>query len=109
MDTPDAIKTWRGAIGAELEKIDGGHSVNDLEISSMMPFEITKEETDQTPNGKLTPTMVGTADQITTNLLKYKEAGMTMPMLWPPFAGTPTEKTIEDLHRLKSDIMPKIM
>lgn len=109
MDTPEAITTWRGAIGAELEKIDGGHSVNDLEISSMMPFEITKEETDQTPNGKLTPTMVGTADQITTNLLKYKEAGMTMPMLWPPFSGTPTEKTIEDLHRLKSDIMPKIM
>lgn len=108
MDTPDAIKTWRGAIDEELQKIEGGHSVNDLEISSMMPFEITKEETDQTPNGKLTPTMVGTADQITENLLKYKEAGMTMPMLWPPFSGTPTAKTIDDLHQLKSDIMPKI-
>jgi len=31
-----------------------------------------------------------------------------MPMLWPPFSGTPTEKTIEDLRRLKHDIMPKI-
>ena len=74
----------------------------------MMPFEITKEETDQTPNGKLTPTMVGTADQITGNLRKYKEAGMTMPMLWPPFSGTPTQKTIDDMRQLKHDILPNI-
>lgn len=108
MDTPDAISTWRSTIDEELKKIEGGHSVNDLDISSMMPFEITKEETDQTPNGKLTPTMVGTADQITKNLNDYKKAGMTMPMLWPPFAGTPTQKTIEDLYRLKHEIMPKL-
>ncbi len=108
MDTPEAITTWRTAINDELEKIDSSQSVDKLEISSMMPFEITREETDQTPNGKLTPTMVGTAAQITENLHRYKEAGMTMPMLWPPFAGTPTSKTIEDLHQLKEDIMPNI-
>jgi FMNH2-dependent dimethyl sulfone monooxygenase len=108
MDTPEAISTWRDAIGEELSKIEGGHNIDDLEISSMMPFEITKDKTDQTSNGKLTPTMVGTVDQITTNLSRYKESGMTMPMLWPPFSGTPTEKTIEDLRRLKHDIMPKI-
>ena len=108
MDTPEAITTWRTAIKEELEKIESPQTVDQLEISSMMPFEITKEETDQTPNGKLTPTMVGTADQITDNLRKYKEAGMTMPMLWPPFSGTPTEKTIDDMRQLKHDILPNI-
>ncbi len=109
MDTPDAITTWRGAIAEELDKINSAQTIDKLDISSMMPFEITQEETDQTPNGKLTPTMVGTAAQITENLLSYKKAGMTMPMLWPPFSGTPTSKTIEDLHQLKEDIMPNIV
>jgi FMNH2-dependent dimethyl sulfone monooxygenase len=108
MDTPEAIAGWRTSIGEELDKIGGGEAINTLEISSMMPFEITAEETDQSPNGKLTPTMVGTAQQITENLIKYKEAGMTMPMLWPPFAGTPTTKTIDDLRQLKEDIMPQV-
>ena len=108
MDTPEAITTWRAAISEQLEKIGSSTSIDDLEISSMMPFEITKEETDQTPNGKLTPTMVGTADQITDNLARYKAAGMTMPLLWPPFSGTPTEKTIDDMRQLKEEILPKI-
>jgi len=108
MDTPEAISVWRGAIGEELEKIGSSQSLDNLEISSMMPFEITAEESDQTPNGKLTPTMVGTADQITENLRQYKKAGMTMPMLWPPFSGTPTAKTIDDLRQLKEEILPKI-
>ena len=108
MDTPEAITTWRNAIGEQLEKINSPTSIDDLEISSMMPFAITSEETDQTPHGKLTPTMVGTAAQIADNLARYKEAGMTMPMLWPPFSGTPTEKTIDDLRQLKEEILPKI-
>jgi len=108
MDTPEAITTWRGAISDELEKIGSAQTIDHLEISSMMPFEITAEPTDQTPNGKLTPTMVGTAEQITENLRQYKEAGMTMPMLWPPFSGTPTEKTIDDLRQLKEEIMPNV-
>ncbi|MFT4562668.1 MAG: FMNH2-dependent dimethyl sulfone monooxygenase [Gammaproteobacteria bacterium] len=108
MDTPEAISMWRRSIKEELDKIGSGQSIDTLEISSMMPFEITKQETDQTPNGKLTPTMVGTAQQITDNLNQYKEAGMTMPMLWPPFSGTPTEKTIDDMRQLKEDILPKI-
>jgi len=108
MDTPEAITTWRTAIKEELEKINSPRTVDSLEISSMMPFAITSEETDQTPNGKLTPTMVGTAAQITDNLARYKEAGMTMPMLWPPFSDVPTEKTIDDLRQLKEEIMPQI-
>lgn len=108
MDTPAAIADWCAAIGGELDKIGRGDAMKTLDISSMMPFEITAEETDQTPNGKLTPTMVGTASQIADNLNRYKEAGMTMPMLWPPFAGTPTAKTIDDLHQLVEDIMPQV-
>jgi len=108
MDTPAAIAAWRGSIKEELEKLGSAHSIDSLEISSMMPFEITREATDQTPNGKLTPTMVGTTAQITDNLNRYKEAGMTMPMLWPPFSGTPTAKTIDDMRQLKEDIMPNV-
>ena len=108
MDTPEAIATWRTAINDELEKLDTDHSIDDVEICSMLPFEITREATDQTPRGKLTPTMVGTAAQITENLKQYKEAGMTMPLLWPPFSGTPTAKTITDMRRLVHDILPNI-
>ena len=74
----------------------------------MLPFEITREKTDQTPRGKLTPTLVGTEQQITENLKRYKDAGMTMPLLWPPFSGTPTAKTLVDMRRLVHDILPKI-
>jgi alkanesulfonate monooxygenase SsuD/methylene tetrahydromethanopterin reductase-like flavin-dependent oxidoreductase (luciferase family) len=108
MDTPEAIKVWRTALKEELEKIESSYSIDNLEISSMLPFVITAEETDQTPAGKMTPTMVGTADQITDNLARYKEAGLTMPMLWPPFTDVPTEKTIDDLRQLKEEILPKI-
>ena len=34
----------------------------------MLPFEITRDRTDQTPRGKLTPTLAGTAQQSTDNL-----------------------------------------
>ena len=74
----------------------------------MIWFIITDEETDQTPQGKGSNLMVGTAAQITDNLKRYKEAGLTMPLLWPPFADVPVSKTLDDLKRLKEEIMPKI-
>lgn len=52
--------------------------------------------------------MAGTAGQITDRLKHYKEAGMTMPLLWPPFADVPVAKTPDDLKRLKEEIMPKV-
>ncbi len=109
MDTPEAIRMWRAAISEELEKIGRLQSMDELTVSSMIPFEITAEKTDQTDRGKLTPTLVGTAEQITDNLKRYREAGLTLPMLWPPFSGTPTAKTIDDLRRLKQEIMPKVV
>ncbi len=83
-------------------------SVDDLEISSMLFFDITSAKTDQTPNGKLTPSMTGTPQQILDNLKRYQEAGLTLPLLWPPFRGVPTAKTLVDLRRLKEDILPKL-
>jgi hypothetical protein len=74
----------------------------------MIWFTITDEPTDQTPNRKLSNLLVGTADQITDNLKRYKEAGMTMPLLWPPFSGVEVSKTLDDLKRLTNDIMPKV-
>jgi hypothetical protein len=37
-----------------------------------------------------------------------KEAGLTMPLIWPPFQGVPVSKTLDDLKRLKEEIMPKV-
>lgn len=108
MDTPRAITTWREAIAGELDEIGKAGAIDSLEICSMLPFEITREKTDQTDRGKLTPTLVGTAEQITENLKRYRDAGLTMPLLWPPFTGTPTAKTIVDMRRLAHDILPRI-
>ena len=107
-DTPDDIKKWRSAIKEELEQLGTPRSIDDLDIVSMLFFDITKDKTDQTPRGKLTPSMTGTAQQITDNLKRYKEAGLTLPLLWPPFSGVPTAKTKVDLRRLKEDILPKV-
>jgi hypothetical protein len=74
----------------------------------MIWFVITDEEVDQTLNGKLSNLLVGTAAQITDRLKEYKDAGMTMPLLWPPFVDVPVSKTLDDLKRLKEEIMPKV-
>src|SRR3954471_11947096 len=66
-DTPEEIQRWRGAIQHELEELGSPRSVEDLDICSMIWTVITDEETDQTPNGKVTNLMVGTAGQITDN------------------------------------------
>ena len=107
-DTPEELKKWRSEIQRELEALGGGHSIGDVEMCSMIWFVITDEKTDQTPNGKLSNLLVGTADQITDNLKRYKEAGMAMPLLWPPFSDVPVSKTLDDLKRLQNEIMPKV-
>jgi alkanesulfonate monooxygenase SsuD/methylene tetrahydromethanopterin reductase-like flavin-dependent oxidoreductase (luciferase family) len=107
-DSPEDLQGWRGAIQRELEEMDSSHTIDDLEIASMLWFVITDQDVDQTPNGKLTNLMVGSAGQITDTLKRYKEAGLTMPLLWPPFADVPVAKTLDDLKRLKEEIMPKV-
>jgi FMNH2-dependent dimethyl sulfone monooxygenase len=107
-DTPEEIQRWRGAIQQELEELGSSRTVDDLDICSMIWTVITDEETDQTPNGKLTNLMVGTAAQITDNLKRYKEAGLDMPLIWPPFTDVPVSKTLDDLKRIKEEIMPKV-
>ncbi len=52
--------------------------------------------------------MTGTPQQLTDNLKRFKEAGLTLPLLWAPFRDVPTAKTIVDLRRLKKDILPKV-
>jgi alkanesulfonate monooxygenase SsuD/methylene tetrahydromethanopterin reductase-like flavin-dependent oxidoreductase (luciferase family) len=105
-DTPESLGDWRGAIGRELEEL--GRSNDDIELSSMIWFVITDADMDQTPAGKATNLLVGSEAQITDMLKRYKEAGLTMPLLWPPFADVPVAKTLDDLKRLKEDIMPKV-
>jgi hypothetical protein len=31
-----------------------------------------------------------------------------MLLIWPPFQGVPVSKTLDDLKRLKHEIMPKV-
>jgi hypothetical protein len=31
-----------------------------------------------------------------------------MPLIWPPFTDVPVAKTLDDLKRIKNDIMPKV-
>jgi len=107
-DSPDDIRQWRGAIQRELDELGSARSVDDLEISSMLWTVITDEKTDQSDNGRVTNLMVGTAGQITDRLKQYKEAGLTMPMFWPPFADVPVAKTLDDLKRLKEEILPQV-
>ena len=105
-DTPRELAEWRGAIARELEEL--GRSIDDLDMCSMIWFVITDEATDQTDNGKASNILVGNATQITDMLKRYKEAGLTMPLLWPPFADVPVSKTLDDLKRLKEEIMPEV-
>ena len=105
-DTPRELTEWRTAIAGELEAL--GRSVDDLDMCSMIWFTITDTEVDQSDNGKVSNILVGTAGQITDMLKRYKEAGLTMPLLWPPFADVPVSKTMDDLKRLKEEIMPKV-
>jgi alkanesulfonate monooxygenase SsuD/methylene tetrahydromethanopterin reductase-like flavin-dependent oxidoreductase (luciferase family) len=106
-DTPEDLGRWTSAISGELEAL--GRSIDDIEIASMIWFVITDAETDQTRAGKATNLLVGTEAQITDMLKRYREAGLTMPLLWPPFADVPVAKTLDDLKRLKEDIMPKVL
>ena len=105
-DTPTELANWRKAIGDELEPLGG--DIADVEMCSMIWFTITDTEVDQTDNHKLTNLLVGTEQQITDRLKAYAEAGMHMPLIWPPFADVPVSKTLDDLKRLKNDIMPKV-
>jgi len=105
-DTPRELTEWRTAIAGKLEAL--GRSVDDLDMCSMIWFTITDTEVDQSDNGKVSNILVGTAGQITDMLKRYKEAGLTMPLLWPPFADVPVSKTMDDLKRLMEEIMPKV-
>ncbi|WP_206784839.1 LLM class flavin-dependent oxidoreductase [Amycolatopsis sp. MtRt-6] len=107
-DSPEDIRRWRTEIQRELEALDTPRSVDDLEISSMIWFVVTDQEMDQSPLGKGTNLLVGSQAQITDQLKRYREAGLTMPFLWPPFQDVPVAKTLDDMKRLKEEILPKI-
>jgi alkanesulfonate monooxygenase SsuD/methylene tetrahydromethanopterin reductase-like flavin-dependent oxidoreductase (luciferase family) len=91
-----------------LEALVSSRSVDDLDICSMIWFVITDEEAEQTPQGKGSNLLVGTAAQITDMLERYQDAGLSMPLLWPPFVHVPVSKTLDDLKRLKEEIMPRV-
>lgn len=86
--------------------IGSPRSIDDQEVSSMLFFDITTENTDQIPNGKLTPSMTGTAQQLTDNLKRDQDAGLTFPLLWPPFRGGPN-KPLSIGEDLRKNFYPK--
>ena len=106
-DSPEDIKRWKGEM--ERERNELGRTFPEcFDMCSMIWFVITDEPTDMTPAGKASNLLAGTAQQIEDMLKRYKEAGMTMPLLWPPFRDVPTSKTLDDLKRLTEEIMPKV-
>ena len=108
-DSPESLGKWLTAIDQEFEELGSPKRSKDLEICSMIWTVITEEETDQsTEGGVASNLLVGTEKQVTDRLKAYKEAGLTMPLIWPPFTDVPTSKTLDDLKRIKNDIMPKV-
>jgi alkanesulfonate monooxygenase SsuD/methylene tetrahydromethanopterin reductase-like flavin-dependent oxidoreductase (luciferase family) len=107
-DSPEGLAKWLTAIDEQFEEIGSPKRSKDLEICSMIWTVITDEEVDQTVNGVASNLLVGTEKQLTDRLKAYREAGMTMPLIWPPFTDVPTSKTLDDLKRIKNDIMPKV-
>ncbi len=107
-DSPEEIATWRSGIATELDALDTPRTVDDLDIASMIWTVITDVDMDDTPAGKATNLLVGSERQVTDMLKRYREAGLTKLLMWPPFADVPTEKSMDDMKRLKNDILPKI-
>ncbi|MDQ2814524.1 MAG: LLM class flavin-dependent oxidoreductase [Actinomycetota bacterium] len=106
-DSPQDIKRWKSEMERELNEL-GKTFPDNFDMCSMIWFTITDEPVDQTPAGKVSNLLVGNAQQIEDMLKRYKEAGLTMPLLWPPFRDVPTAKTLDDLKRLTEEIMPKV-
>lgn len=106
-DSPEDIKRWKGEMERELNELGRGFPEN-FAMCSMIWTVITDEPLDQTANGKVTNLLAGTAQQIEDRLKAYKEAGLTMPLFWPPFRDVPTSKTMDDLKRINEEIMPKV-
>ena len=107
-DSPEEIAQWRAGIAQELDALDTARTVDDLDICSMIWTVITDVDMDQTPAGKASNLLVGSERQVTDQLKRYQEAGLTKLLLWPPFADVPTAKTMDDMKRLKEEIMPKV-
>lgn len=107
-DTPEELAEWRVPIQRELDELGKGDALDNLELCSMYWFVITDEPSDQAPAGKASNILIGTAQQITDNLKRLKEAGLTMPLIWPPFTDVPVSKTLDDLKRLHDEILPAV-
>jgi hypothetical protein len=102
------LSQWRAPIQRELEELGHPDALDSLELCSMYWFVITDAESDQTPAGKASTFLIGTAAQITDNLKRLNEEGLTMPLIWPPFTDVPVSKTLDDLKRLNEEILPKV-
>jgi len=107
-DTPRELSEWRGPIQRELEALGKPDAMQRLELCSMYWFVITDGESDQTDRGKASNILVGTKAQITDNLKRLRDAGLTMPLIWPPFSDVPVAKTLDDLKVLKHEILPAV-
>jgi FMNH2-dependent dimethyl sulfone monooxygenase len=107
-DSPAEIAQCRAGIQHELEALDTHRTVDDLDICSMIWTVITDQDVDQTPAGKASNLLVGSEAQVTDMLKRYREAGLTKLLVWPPFTDVPVAKTMDDMKRLKQEILPKV-
>ena len=106
-DSPEDIKRWKGEMERELNEL-GRDVPRQLRHVQHDLVRHHRRAHGPAPAGKGTNLLAGTAQQIEDILKGYKEAGLTMPLLWPPFRDVPTAKTLDDLKRLTEEIMPKV-
>ncbi|TQM54553.1 LLM class flavin-dependent oxidoreductase [Humibacillus xanthopallidus] len=104
----DELAGWQKAIKEELDKLDQADALAPLDLCSMYWFVITDEPSDQTFAGKGSNILIGTKQQITDNLKRLRDVGLTMPLIWPPFTDVPVSKTLDDLKVLKEEILPAV-
>ncbi len=69
---------------------------------------ITYQDVDRAPARKTSNFVVGSETQVTDKLKRYSEAGVTKLLIWSSFADVPTVKTMDDMRRIKEEIMPKV-
>ena len=106
-DSPEDIKQLAREIQRELGEIGGrGRSTIRHVQHDLVRHHRRGDRPDAAGQGQQPAGGYRCADQ--DILKRYKEAGMTMPLLWPPFRDVPTSKTLDDLKRLTEEIMPKV-
>ena len=106
-DAPEELASWRGRSSRSWRSSVARRNGQPRALQHVLVRD-HRRGTDQSNLGKGSNILIGTEGQITDNLKRLKEVGLTMPLIWPPFTDVPVSKTLDDLKRLNNEILPKV-